>query len=449
MSRDLPCILALGAGSLLGSLRMSAAESGPAAPAIGHQELARRILQDERMDEVERMGRELLKSGLNAGSVYEEVWIRDLNTFIVPLLEVAPREAVREALLVFLHFQGGDGNIVDGYVPKDKASVNYKYRSSPGQPLHLAHKNTVETDQESSLVQAVCRYVRKTGDFAMLDEVVQGRSVRQRLEMALDYPLNHRFSARHGLIWGATTADWGDVQPEHEWGVELDANSHRAIDIYDNALLLVAIGEFLQTAAGGQAGLRENWEDRRARLRSAVRKHLWDESHRKFIPHVYLEGSPFPESFDERKVFYHGGTTVAMEADLLDPDEILVSYGQMRANVRLSGAATIGLTLYPPYPAGSFKNPSMRPYSYQNGGDWTWFGARTVRQLARHGHVAEAYQELVPMLERVIRHEGFYEWWTLDNQPKGSGQFRGSAGVLLEAIAELRAWAKAARQEAE
>jgi hypothetical protein len=138
-----------------------------------------------------------------------------------------------------------------------------------------------------------------------------------------------------------------------------------------------------------------------------------------------------------------------MEADLLDPDEILVSYGQMRANVRLSGAATIGLTLYPPYPAGSFKNPSMRPYSYQNGGDWTWFGARTVRQLARHGHVAEAYQELVPMLERVIRHEGFYEWWTLDNQPKGSGQFRGSAGVLLEAIAELRAWAKAARQEAE
>jgi hypothetical protein len=53
------------------------------------------------------------------------------------------------------------------------------------------------------------------------------------------------------------------------------------------------------------------------------------------------------------------------------------------------------------------------------------------------------------MLERVIRHEGFYEWWTLDNQPKGSGQFRGSAGVLLEAIAELRAWAKAAQQEAE
>jgi len=323
-----------------------------------------------------------------------------------------------------------------------KANVSHKYRSSPTQPLHLAHKNTVETGQESSLVQAVSRYLRKTGDLAMLDEVIQGRTVRQRLEMALDYPLKHRFSEHHGLIWGATTADWGDVQPEHVWGVELDENSHRAIDIYDNALLLVAIGEFLKTATDGQADLQAKWAATSERLRSAVRKHLWDETHHKFVPHVYLEGSPFPESFDERKAYYHGRTTVAMEAGLLDPAEILVSYGQMRANVRLSGAATIGLTMHPTYPEGSFKNPSMRSYSYQNGGDWTWFGARTVRQLARHGHVAEAYQELVPMLERVIRHDGFYEWWSLDNQPRGSGHFRGSAGVLLEAISDLREWAK-------
>jgi hypothetical protein len=51
------------------------------------------------------------------------------------------------------------------------------------------------------------------------------------------------------------------------------------------------------------------------------------------------------------------------------------------------------------------------------------------------------------MLDRVIRHEGFYEWWSVDNKPKGSGQFRGSAGVLLEAISELREWAKTANQK--
>lgn len=106
-----------------------------------------------------------------------------------------------------------------------------------------------------------------------------------------------------------------------------------------------------------------------------------------------------------------------------------------------AGAATIGLTMYPPYPRGLFKNRAMGPYSYQNGGDWTWFGARMVRQLARNGCVEESYRELVPMLERVLKHRGFFEWWTPSNQPKGSGKFRGSAGVLIEAIHELREWA--------
>jgi hypothetical protein len=135
-------------------------------------------------------------------------------------------------------------------------------------------------------------------------------------------------------------------------------------------------------------------------------------------------------------------TAVAIEAGLLTPAEVLVSYGQMLANVRLAGAASIGLTLYPPYPEGTFKNRSMGPWSYQNGGDWTWFGARMVRQLARWGYTAESYRELLPMLERVLRHRGFYEWWSVDNQPRGSGTFRGEAGVLCDAIDELRGWAR-------
>jgi glycogen debranching enzyme len=404
------------------------------------RDLARNILQDKRMDEVGRMGRALLQSGMNAGSGYSEVWIRDLNTFIVPLLDVAPPESVREALLVFFHFQGEDGNIVDGYVPKEKGHVGYKYRFSKTRPDLKAHKNTVETDQESSLVQAVCRYVRKTRDATILEEIVRGIPVRKRMEMALDYPLTHRFSRAHGLIWGATTADWGDVQPEHAWGVELDENSHRSIDIYDNALLLVAIDEYLSTACDDEAR-KDRWTHRRDALRRSVRQHLWDENAGKFIPHLYLEGSPFPEDFDESEVYYHGGTAVAIEAGLLSPEEISASHKRMRENVKMAGAATIGLTLYPPYPAGSFKNKSMAPYSYQNGGDWTWFGARMVRQLARNGLAEESYRELEPMLERVLKHDGFFEWWTPGNKPRGSGKFRGSAGVLIEAINELRTWA--------
>ena len=168
-------------------------------------------------------------------------------------------------------------------------------------------------------------------------------------------------------------------------------------------------------------------------------------SSEQIIPHIYLEGSPFPQDFDEGEIFYHGGTAVAIEAGLLNSDEIAASLKKMRQNVEEAGAATIGLTPYPIYPEGFFQNKSMRPWNYMNGGDWTWFGARMVRQLAHYGFAADALRELEPMMERVIEHGGFYEWWTRANEPMGAKQFKGSAGVLMESILELRKWANEGR----
>ncbi|HQI27572.1 MAG TPA: hypothetical protein PLT20_05755, partial [Sedimentisphaerales bacterium] len=420
---------ALSAGTLAASTQEPAAS------------LARRILDDPNLPVVLAKAESLLKTGFTAGSGYGEIWIRDLNTFIEMSLKVNDPQSIREALLTFFKFQGDDGNIPDGYIPKTQANVAYKYRRSALAPDLLAHKNTVETDQESSLVQAVRRYVAITKDTAFLDERVDGVSVRQRLAKALDYVGTHRFDEKHGLVWGATTTDWGDVQPEHEWGVELNEDSHRALDIYDNAMFLVAIDDYL-SLVGDTAPEAARWRQMRDDLRANVRKHLWDADRRKFRPHIYLEGSPFPETFDEASVYYHGGTAVAIEAGLLTREEIADSLRQMKDNVRQAGASSIGLTLYPPYPQGTFKNPAMGPYSYQNGGDWCWFGGRMIRQLIRHGLVEEAYRELTPMTSRVLRHGDFYEWWSRDNQPRGSGQYRGSAGVLGIAIVELLAWAK-------
>jgi hypothetical protein len=84
----------------------------------------------------------------------------------------------------------------------------------------------------------------------------------------------------------------------------------------------------------------------------------------------------------------------------------------------------------------------MYPYGYQNGGDWTWFGARMIQQLVIHDFVQEAYDQLLPMTDRVVKNDGFYEWYTIDNIPEGSGTFRGSAGVLYKAIDLLNTWAE-------
>jgi hypothetical protein len=404
------------------------------------QALAREILTDDELREVLDRAKALLGTGLTAGSGYGEVWIRDLNTFVELALQVNEPEGIRRALLTFFAFQGEDGNIVDGYIPESRANVAYEYRRSEGAPGLLAHKNTVETDQESSLVQAIGRYVRLTGDRGLLQEEIDGVRVVDRLESALLFLLKHRFDGDHGLLWGATTADWGDVQPEHEWGVELDDSSHRAIDIYDNAMLIVAIDSYLTLVENEPARVRA-WADRRDEVKRSIREHLWDAGRQRFVPHIYLEGSPFPEDFDERTVHYHGGTAVAIEAGLLSRDEIRASLVQMATNVRDAGASSIGLTVYPPYPEGFFKNPDMAPWSYQNGGDWCWFGGRMIQQLIQHGFIEEAYRELKPMVRRVREHDGFYEWWTRDNQPRGSGQFRGSAGVLGRAIEMLLDWA--------
>jgi glycogen debranching enzyme len=374
---------------------------------------------------------DIVKTGFNAGDGYGEVWIRDYNTFIELSAEVFDKEVLKENLLVFFKMQGDDGNIIDGFIPKEKVSGHgYDYQYSELEPRYAGHKNTVETDQESSLIQTVYKYVQVTGDKLILDEMVGEKFVSERLEWAMDFLMNHRYSKDYGLIWGATTADWGDVQPEHEWGVYFTDDTHYAIDIYDNAMFLIALDNLMELLPA----TKEKWLPIRNQIAENTRKHLWDESNQKFIPHIYLNGSPFPDDFNEREIYYHGGTAVAIEADLLSKEEIKISLEKMVLNVKASGAGSIGLTLYPTYLEGFYKNKSMYPYGYQNGGDWTWFGGRMIQQLIKYGFVEEAYQQMQPMVKRVKDNDGFFEWYTVENKPKGSGTFRGSAGVLYKAI---------------
>lgn len=242
--------------------------------------------------------------------------------------------------------------------------------------------------------------------------------------------------------WGGTsslTADWGDVQPEHGRGVDLDENTHRSVDIYDNAMFIIALDNLMELLPK----TKMKWFPVREQIAENSKKLLWDTQNQKFIPHLYLEeGSPFPDDFDEKEIYYFGGTAIAIEAGLLTREEVKISIDEMIRLLKVAGAPSIGLTLYPTYPEGFFKNPIMAPvYHYQNGGDWTWFGGRMIQQLVQYGFVEEAYEQLLPMTSRVIENDGFFEWHTVDNKPKGSGTFRGEAGVLFVAIQMLEEWA--------
>lgn len=398
------------------------------------------IATDPLMAQVDSMARALASTGFNAGSVYKEVWIRDFNTFIELSLEVVPQAEVREVLDTFLDFQAEDGNVPDAFVVVASAdNLGYRYRFCGAHPDMAAHKNTVETDQESSLVQAVAQYAAITRDYDYLKEIRAGKTVLEHLEDAMSYLRNNKWEDAYGLITGATTADWGDVQPEHGWGVEIDANTHYTIDIYDNAMFALSLGDLAQLCkTAGSADRAARWQALKDTVSRNVREHLWDAGRQKFRPHIYLNGSPFPPDFNEDEIYYHGGTAVAALAGLMTRKEVAAANRRMVANQQAAGAQSIGLTLYPAYPDGFFANPMMGAYQYQNGGDWTWFGARWIQALAKYGMVKEAYDELRPMLERTVNDPGFYEWYHLDGTPVGTGTYRGTAGVLFKANRMLR-----------
>ena len=231
----------------------------------------------------------------------------------------------------------------------------------------------------------------------------------------IDYLMKERYNEQYGLLYGAMTADWGDVQPNDDFGCDMNELSDPAIDVYDNAMFIIAL-DFMQEMTADNVD-KTRWKELRQHIAANTRKHLWDEQRQKFIPHIYLEKSPIPEGFNELDVHYHGGTAIAIEAGLLSPEEIAVVNAQMLENVR-------------------------KPYIYQNGGDWTWFGGRMIQQLIANGMVKEAYEEVRPMIDRVIKNQGFYEWYGKGGVPSGSGHFKGSAGVLAKAIEMFNQWSE-------
>ena len=428
-----------------------------AKPVMTKHELADRILADTSLLTVQHMAEELLKKGSSAGSAYPQVWIRDMNTFIEASCDVSDRNEIRNNLLVFFHLQQENGEIVENWLPKQYLTgQELNVYTSSSDTRHAGFKGNAKSDQESSLIQAVGKYIKKTGDRSILDVSVDGRTVRKRMASAMEYLLKYRYSPKYGLITGATTQDWGDVQPEDNSGTYVTKDTHWSCEIYNNAMFILALDTMCKisdTAAESKA-----WEKKRAQFSINARKYLWDEKKNKFIPHIYLADSPFPSTFDESSMHYHGGTAVAIEAGLLTKEEIAIVNRQMLDNVERSGAPSIGLTIYPPYPKGFFKNKQTTvPYTYQNGGDWTWFGGRMIQQLVANGFPLEAYEEIQPMVNRVLKNKGFYEWYAIKRfdirksgfrwygslgKPNGSSEFRGEAGVLAKAIKMLREWAE-------
>ena len=112
----------------------------------------------------------------------------------------------------------------------------------------------------------------------------------------------------------ATTIDWGDVQPEDLPGIWWTNNTHPAISIYSNAMLIIAMENLVELSKYMKDNEYSILLNEKLRiLKTNTMEHLWDPIKQKFIPHIYLEkGSPFDKTLDELSIYYHGGTAVAI-----------------------------------------------------------------------------------------------------------------------------------------
>jgi len=377
-----------------------------------------------------------------AGARYPQVWLRDSAT-VIPLARYHyPAAYVTSWLEEHLANQGADGGLDDWIAAgpssafvADAPRAREVFRA--GGAVLTADKNTVEADQESSAVRGVCQAFHVTGDRAWLRKPIGGLPLLERADRALGFLLAKRFDGRLGLVTSGFSADWGDVSPIYadQRAIYLDERTPRVAGLYTNVLFVEAarcLGEL--HAAVDDAGGARRWRDAATVVGAAVDRHLWQPARGFYRMHAPLGPTGLP---DDSGVFAMGGNAVAILSGIGDEARARRIFAAASAGQKRYAVSTIAGTLLPPYRAGLFAHPAMRePWSYQNGGQWDWFGARLVLAAFERGESTLARRWLAELAQKAQKNGGLHEWHTRDGQGRGSPTYAGSAGALGAAVIE-------------
>ena len=388
-------------------------------------------------------GRSGAVAGFGAGDKYPQIWLRDSATLPDLTRFHFSRAHLASWIEEHLIHQRPDGSLFDWIAAGPTASfaewapkVQLVHRAGPLQIS--ADKNTVEADQESSAVIAAGRFFAFTGDTAWLRKDLGGRSVLQRADAALAYVFKERRDKGTGLVVNAFTADWGDVTPIYpdQRVIYLDDKTPRVVGLYTNALAYEACVALAgMSAAAGMRAAAEQWRGEAERLKAGVDHTLWQPKQGFHRMHAPAPGPAFKA--DVTDILGTGGHAAAIRAGVVDGHRARRILDVIEARRREMKLSSVSFTLLPPFPAGFFLHPMVKePWSYQNGGQWDWFGGRLVLAELEHGRAARGREHLLELARKAQRTGGLYEWHTRDGEGRGSGQYAASAGALGAAVIE-------------
>ncbi|WP_410510126.1 hypothetical protein RSJ42_08420 [Methanosarcina hadiensis] len=356
--------------------------------------------------------------GFYAGSGYPQLWVRDSATIIQTGRYLFPETYFCSWIEDFCENQPENGSIHD-------------YISPYGND-----KNTVETDQEASLVHSAYLYYKMTGNASWIEKPVREKRIIDRLDDSLMWVLKNRYNSKYGMITGAYTADWRDVQFEDIPGTHVSENTHWTCDIYDNSIFFQACNELsIMHSDLGENDKAAFWASTALSIKENTNKHLWQPEKGYYKMHVRI--SPVNLEFDEDGMFPMGGNVMAIQSGLANSSQAGKIFETAKERKKQVNASTIGCVLIPSYPAGFFVNPGMNEeYEYQNGGQWDWFAGRLILEEFLMGRNEDALAHLREIAIQDSNLGGFYEWNTLNGTGKGSPAFLGSAGVLGQSVVE-------------
>ncbi len=384
-------------------------------------------------------GRQGLIKGFGAGESYPQVWLRDNATLIPVSRFYYPAEYLTSWLEEHLSHQQGDGQLYDWiaagpaayFVPNAPRAREIFGRD---QSVLSADKNTIEADQESSAVLAAHEIFQVTGDRAWLRKEIAGAPLIERLAAGLEYLIEKRSDPDSGLIVSGFSADWGDVSPLYDdaRAIYLDHETPRVIGLYTNDQFYFAcrrLGEMYEVLE--ERSRANSWRDLAARAAKAINDHLWQVDKGFYRMHAALT-LPLATGWpDDANRFAMGGNALAVLYGIADHVQAKSIFGVAASRGADLGLSTASGSLLPPYPPGFFAHPLMREaYSYQNGGQWDWFGGRFVLAEFERGFSEQARRHLFQIADKVASNGALDEWQTKEGQGRGSRHYAGSAGAL-------------------
>jgi hypothetical protein len=371
--------------------------------------------------------------GLMPSPEYPILFARDTATMLAAARYFYPDERLRTPIEEFLHRQ---------YRP-ETASDEDAYAAGEGAisaviaPDGHVDKATAVSDEETSLIHAAYLYYRTIGGGEWLRKEIAGRQAIVRLNSALDWLYAHRFEKTYSLIKRGHTTDWGDVKMEPTEGNPTDMDpqaDHWTCSLFDQALTYRALLELAEmNEATGDRARADLLRQRAADLRAGANRYLWQPGRGFYRTHLHL--TPLRHPFNEDEMVSIANA-VAVYCGLADENQARAIFRKLERARTAAGAAKPGLTLYPPYPDGTFAAPYMRAGCYQNGGLWDWWGGVQISAEFASGYSYLALAHLLQVADDWAQHPDKIHEWQEPTSGRGHGpaNYASAAGTMGEAV---------------